>query len=205
MEIKYMDLQDHIKIQDARIVNQNYSISWLAAVYHQDILVCLKSSWMKYDDFVEKLQMNGEEKEYLDPDICWQKVARQTSAQILTNKIRTPVDVLLLPVRKNIIYIPPNEEVCRNIQRTIKGIIRYRRKKTKRLFCVIEELFFPNDSMPVSRDTVIAEYIIADLRYPITVGMMGQAIEVYHPGNLNLNICATREFGEKYNLIVSEE
>ena len=59
--------------------------------------------------------------------------------------------------------------------------------------------------MPVSRDTAIAEYIIADLRYPITVGMMGQAIEVYHPGNLNLNICATREFGEKYNLIVSEE
>lgn len=50
MEIKYMNPQNQIMIQDAKIVNQNYSISWLASVYHPDILVCVKSSWITYDE-----------------------------------------------------------------------------------------------------------------------------------------------------------
>ena len=43
MEIGYMNQQNQIMIQEAKIVNQNYSINWLASVYHQDILVCVKS------------------------------------------------------------------------------------------------------------------------------------------------------------------
>ena len=61
MQIENMSQQDQIMIQGAKIINQNYSINWLASVYYQDILVCFKSSWITYDEFKTILQDHCEE------------------------------------------------------------------------------------------------------------------------------------------------
>ena len=125
MEIEYMNQQEQITIRDAKIINQNYSINWLASVYHKDILVCMKSSWMSYSRFLETLRQHLNENEYQDDEIYWIKVTGKTSVAVLTNTIRAPIDVILLPMTGNKIYIPQNEEMCRSIQKTIKGVVKY--------------------------------------------------------------------------------
>ena len=48
MEIGYMNQQDQIMIQEAKINNQNYSINWLPSTHYQYILVCIKSESSDY-------------------------------------------------------------------------------------------------------------------------------------------------------------
>lgn len=207
MEIKYMSPQNQIMIQDAKIVNQNYSISWLASVYHQDILVCVKSSWMTYDELKRGLENHCEEMTYQGTDVYWQKVTRQTSLQILTTTIKAPVDVILLPVTRNEILIPVDEEECVRLQKTIKGVIKCIKKRESilRVFSATEHLTFVNDSLPVKEDEIVAEYMVDNLRYPVTAAMLGQTISIQVPKNSTCQPCITRNLNSKYNLTISEE
>lgn len=208
MEIEYMNQQEQITIRDAKIINQNYSINWLASVYHKDILVCMKSSWMSYSRFLETLRQHLNENEYQDDEIYWIKVTGKTSVAVLTNTIRAPIDVILLPMTGNKIYIPQNEEMCRSIQKTIKGVVKYSKKEISSWIPSIninEEIIFQNSLLSLPSDIVIAEYLVGNLRYPVTTGMLGQKIEIQHPRNVDCRVCIAKEFSNKYNLIRSEE
>ena len=208
MEIEYMNQQEQITIRDAKIINQNYSVNWLAPVYHKDILVCMKSSWMSYSRFSESLRRHLNESEYQDDEIYWIKVTGKTSVTVLTNRIRSPIDVILLPMTENKIYIPQSEEMCRSIQKTIKGVVKYIKKEISSWIPSIninEEIILQNSSLSLPGDTVIAEYLVGNLRYPVTAGMLGQKIEIQHPRNVDCRVCIAKEFGSKYNLIRSEE
>lgn len=206
MEIGYMNQQNQITVQEARIVNQNYSINWLASVYHQDILVCVKSSWVTYDELKRVLQDHGNDTKYQGNDVYWQKVTKQTSLQILTTSIKPPVDVLLLPVTKNEILIPVNEQECIKLQKTIKGIIKCLKKRESSLFAftATEHLRFLNDSIPVKKSEIVAEYIVDNLRYPVTAAMLGQIISVQIPKNSTCQPVITKNMNNKYNLRISE-
>ena len=158
MEIGYMNQQNQIMIQEAKIVNQNYSINWLASVYHQDILVCVKSSWGTYEELKNLLQSHSDDMRYQDKEVYWQKVTKQTSVQLLTSTIKPPVDVILLPVTKNEILIPADEKECDKLQKTIKGIIKCTKRREAPLFSfgATEYLCFINDTLPVKREEVVA-------------------------------------------------
>lgn len=207
MEIRYMNPQNQIMIQDAKIVNQNYSISWLASVYHPDILVCVKSSWITYDELKKILENHCEEMRHQGNGVYWQKVTRQTSLQILTTTIKAPVDVILLPVTKNEILIPADGEECAKLQKTIKGVIKCIKKRESFLpvFSAAEHLTFVNDSLPVKRDEIVAEYMVDNLRYPVTAAMLGQTISIQIPKNSTCQPCITKNLNSKYNLTISEE
>lgn len=207
MEIGYMNQQNQIMIQEAKIVNQNYSINWLASVYHQDILVCVKSSWVTYEDLKRILQSHCNEMKYQDKEVYWQKVTKQTSVQLLTSTIRPPVDVILLPVAKNKILIPMDEKEFDNLQKTIKGVIKCIKKREVALFAfsATERLVFLNDSLPVKREEIVAEYMVDNIKYPVTAGMFGQTISVQIPKNSTCQPCITKNMNNKYNLIISEE
>ncbi len=207
MEIGYMNQQNQIMIQEAKIVNQNYSINWLASVYHQDILVCVKSSWLTYEEFKNILQSHSNDMIYQDKEVYWQKVTKQTSVQLLTSTIKPPVDVMLLPITKNEILTPADEKECDKLQKTIRGVIKCIKNREASLFAfsATEHLRFLNDSLPVKRDEVVAEYIVDNLRYPVTAGMLGQTISVQIPKNTTCQPCITKNMNSKYNLMINEE
>ena len=199
MEIRYMNPQNQIMIQDAKIVNQNYSISWLASVYHPDILVCVKSSWITYDELKKILENHCEEMRHQGNGV--------SSLQILTTTIKAPVDVILLPVTKNEILIPADGEECAKLQKTIKGVIKCIKKRESFLpvFSAAGHLTFVNDSLPVKRDEIVAEYMVDNLRYPVTAAMLGQTISIQIPKNSTCQPCITKNLNSKYNLTISEE
>lgn len=207
MEIGYMNQQNQIMIQEAKIVNQNYSINWLASVYHQDILVCIKSSWIIYDELKRLLQNHCNDMSYQGNEVYWQKMTKQTSLQILTTTIKPPVDVILLPVTKNEILIPADKNECAKLQKTIKGVIKCMKKRKAYLFefSATEHIKFFNDSLPVERDEIVAEYIVDNRRYPVTAAMLGQTISVRIPKNSTCQPCITKNMNSKYNLMISEE
>lgn len=207
MEIGYMNQQNQIMIQEAKIVNQNYSINWLASVYHQDILVCVKSSWVTYEELKGILQRHSDDMRYQDKEVYWQKVTKQTSVQLPTSTIKPPVDVILLPVAENEILIPSDEKECEKLQKTIKGIIKCTKMREAPLFAfnATEHLTFINDTLPVKREEVVAEYIVDNIRYPVTAGMLGQTISVQIPRNATCQPCITKNMNSKYNIWISEE
>lgn len=207
MEIGYMNQQNQIMIQEAKIVNQNYSINWLASVYHPDILVCVKSSWVTYEELKKILQSHCNDMRYQDKEVYWQKVTKQTALQLLTSTIRPPVDVILLPVTKNEILIPTDEKECDKLKKTIKGVIKCIKKRESPLFAfsATEYFEFLNDSLPVKREEIVAEYIVDNLRYPVTAGMLGQTISVQIPKKSTCRPCITKNMNSKYNLMISEE
>lgn len=205
MEIGYMNQQNQIMIQEAKIVNQNYLINWLASVYHQDILVCIKSSWIAYDKWKKILQEHYNETKYQGKEIYWQKITKQTSVKILTTTIKPPIDIILLPITKDSILIPSDEEECIKLQKTIKGVIKCTRKRKTSLFTLNESIHFYNDFLPVERNEIVAEYIVENFRYPVTAGMFGQIINVQIPKNSTCQLYITKNMNSKYNLIISEE
>lgn len=208
MEIRYMNQQNQIMIQEAKIINQNYSVNWLASVYHQDILVCVRSSWVTYDELKSLLQDHCDEMKYQGSDVYWQKVTKQTSLQILTSIIKPPVDVILLPVTQKEILIPADEKECVKLQKTIKGVIKCTKKRESPRFAlknITEDLRFINDSLPVKREEIVAEYVVDNLRYPVTAAMLGQTISVQIPKNATCQPCIARNMNSKYNLMISEE
>ena len=203
MEIGYMNRQDQIMIQETKIVNQNYLISWLASVYHQDILICIKSSWLLYDDFVEILK-NNDDSSYYGEEVFWQKVTKKTSLQVLT---RPPVDVILLPVTENAVLIPTDEKECAKIQKTIKGIIKYTKDRKASFLSgdANEIISFSNEFMPVSKDEIVAEYVVGSLRYPVTAKMLGKEINVCIPKSFTCEPYIIQDLNNKYNLKKIEE
>lgn len=205
MEIGYMNQQNQIMIQEAKIVNQNYLINWLASVYHQDILVCIKSSWIAYDKWKKILQEHCNETKYQGKEIYWQKITKQTSVKILTTTIKPPIDIILLPITKDSILIPSDEEECIKLQKTIKGVIKCTRKRKTSLFTLNESIHFYNDFLPVERNEIVAEYIVENFRYPVTAGMFGQIINVQIPKNSTCQLYITKNMNSKYNLMISEE
>lgn len=205
MEIGYMNQQNQIMIQEAKIVNQNYLINWLASVYHQDILVCIKSSWIAYDKWKKILQEHCNEIKYQGKEIYWQKITKQTSVKILTTTIKPPIDIILLPITKDSILIPSDEEECIKLQKTIKGVIKCTRKRKTSLFTLNESIHFYNDFLPVERNEIVAEYIVENFRYPVTAGMFGQIINVQIPKNSTCQLYITKNMNSKYNLMISEE
>lgn len=200
MEVGDMKQQDQIKIQDAKIVNQNYLINWLAPIHHQDILVCVKSSWVPYDDLIRILQNHCDEMIYQGLDVCWQKVRKQTSILIPTAKIKTPIDVVLLPVTNDKILVPVDENEYNKLQRTIKGVIKYIKKRESCVFSATEHLRFINDALPVSREEIVAEYVIDNLHYPVTEGMLGQTISVQIPKKYKCQPFIAKSMSGKYSL-----
>lgn len=206
MEIKYMSQRDQIMIQDAKIANQNYSVSWLASVYHADISVCIKSSWLSYDDFIKILKEN-DIASYCDNRIFWQKVTKQTSLQVSTNTVKPPVDVILLPIANNSVLIPQDENECVNLQKTIKGIIRYTKERKAPLysFNADESISFLNDAVPLPKEEIVAEYIVDGLRYPVTVEMLGQKIDVHISRKSTCEPYITENLNGKYYLVKVEE
>lgn len=207
MQIENMSQQDQIMIQGAKIINQNYSINWLASVYYQDILVCFKSSWITYDEFKTILQNHCEEMRYQGRDVYWEKVTKQTSLHVLTQTIKPPVDVILLPIKNNAILIPSSEETYRNLQKTIKGVIKCIKERKVPLFGLnaTENLKFLNDYLPVQGEEIVAEYIVDNYRYPVTAAMLGQTISVQIPKSTTCQPCITKSMSNKYNLMISEE
>lgn len=207
MQIENMSQQDQIMIQGAKIINQNYSINWLASVYYQDILVCFKSSWITYDEFKTILQNHCEEMRYQGRDVYWEKVTKQTSLHVLTQTIKPPVDVILLPIKNNAILIPSSEETYRNLQKTIKGVIKCIKERKAPLFGLnaTENLKFLNDYLPVQGEEIVAEYIVDNYRYPVTAAMLGQTISVQIPKSTTCQPCITKSMSNKYNLMISEE
>lgn len=207
MQIENMSQQDQIMIQGAKIINQNYSINWLASVYYQDILVCFKSSWITYDEFKTILQNHCEEMRYQGRDVYWEKVTKETSLHVLTRTIKPPVDVILLPIKNNAILIPSSEETYRNLQKTIKGVIKCIKERKAPLFGLnaTENLKFLNDYLPVQGEEIVAEYIVDNYRYPVTAAMLGQTISVQIPKSTTCQPCITKSMSNKYNLMISEE
>lgn len=207
MQIENMSQQDQIMIQGAKIINQNYSINWLASVYYQDILVCFKSSWISYDELKTILEDHCDELRYQGLDVYWEKVTKQTSLHVLTQTIKPPVDVILLPIKNNAILIPSSEETYRNLQRTIKGVIKCIKERKTSLFGLnaTENLKFLNDSLPLQGEEIVAEYIVDNHRYPVTVAMLGQTISVQIPKNTTCESRIVQSMSNKYNLIKSEE
>lgn len=209
METKYMSQQDQIILQDVKIANQNYSISWLASAYHADIFVCIKSSWLSYDEFIEILK-EKEEKDidlYCDNRVFWQKVTRQKSLQVSTNKVKPPADVILLPIANNSVLIPKDENEFVNLQKTIKGIIRYTKERKAPLysFNADESISFLNDAVPLPKEEIVAEYIVDGLRYPVTVEMLGKKINVHIPRKSTCEPYITEDLNGKYYLVKVEE
>lgn len=206
MEIGYMNQQNQIMLQEAKILNQNYSIHWLASVYHQDILVCVRSSWVTYDELKRLLQDHCDEMRYQGNDVYWQKVTKQTSLQILTTTVKPPVDVILLPVTGEEILIPADEKKCVEIQKTIKGVIKCTKKRESSLFgAATEHLMFFNDALPVKREEIVAEYVVDNLRYPVTKAMLGQRISVQIPKKCTCLPRIANNMNSRYNLMISEE
>lgn len=207
MEIGYMRQQNQIMIQEAKIVNQNYSIKWLAQVYYQDILVCLKSSWLTFNELRRLLQDHCNETRYQGDGVYWEKVTKQTALKISTTTIKTPVDVILFPATGDEILIPAEEKDYVRLQKTIKGVIKCIKKKESslHLLYVTEQLIFVNDALPVNREEVIAEYLVDNLRYPVTSGMLGQPIHVQIPKKSTCQPCIAGNMIDKYNLMISED
>lgn len=143
---------------------------------------------------------------YQGSDVYWQKVTKQTSLQVLTNIIKPPVDVILLPVTQKEILIPADEKECVKLQKTIKGVIKCTKKRETRLLSgTTEDLRFFNDSLPVKREEIVAEYVVDNLRYPVTAAMLGQTISVQIPKNATCQPCIAKNMNSKYNLMISEE
>lgn len=207
MEVGYISQQDQIRIQTARIENQNYVINWLASVYHQDLLVCLKSSWIAFDEFKNILLNHCIEPVYQNEKVYWQKVTRQTSLQISTSTIRQPVDVILLPITRDKLLIPADDKACDTLQKTIKGIIKYTQKREAFFFSfsAIEHISFYNIFLPLERDEIIAEYYVDSMRYPVTVAMLNKNISIQIPKKSTCQLRFTDKMKNKYNLIKSEE
>ena len=129
MGIGNMKHQDQVMIQEAKMVGGNYSVKWLAAVHHHDILVCIKSSWMTYDELEQLLMSHSNEMRYQDEGVYWQKVTRQTSLKVPSTTVIAPVDIILLPIEHNEILFPSDKSECVKIQKTIKGTIKCQKRE----------------------------------------------------------------------------
>lgn len=206
MKIEYMNQDSQVMIQEAKIVNQNYLISWLALTHYQDVLVCLKSSLKSYDSFVEELRRNDADN-YSVGDIFWQKANQQTSIQILTSTINPPIDVIILATRNDTVYIPNDGNGYDENKKTIKGIIRAtknRKTKLSDFFNAKESILFSSNCI-IPEKEVIAEYRVGRHIYPVTKDMFGEQINVQVPKNDSCNLCIAGDMNNKYKLIIDKE
>ena len=201
MKIEYMNQDSQVMIQEAKIVNQNYLISWLALTHYQDVLVCLKSSLKSYDSFVEELRRNDADN-YSGGDIFWQKANKQTSINILTSAINPPIDVIILATRNDTVYIPNDGN-----KKTIKGIIKATKNRKTKLsyFCNAKESILFSSNCIIPEREVIAEYRVRGHIYPVTKDMFGKQINVQVPKNDSCNLCIAGDMNNKYNLIIDKE
>ena len=206
MKIEYMNRDNQVMIQEAKIVNQNYLISWLALAHYQDVLVCLKSSLKPYDSFVEELRRNDADN-YLGGDIFWQKANQQTSIQILTSTINPPIDVIILATRNDTVYIPNDGNGYDQNKKTIKGIIKATKNRKTKLsyFCNAKESILFSSNCIIPEREVIAEYRVRGHIYPVTKDMFGKQINVQVPKNDSCNLCIAGDMNNKYNLIIDKE
>ena len=169
-------------------------------------MVCIKSSWLSYDEFIEILKSN-DDSSYYGEEVFWQKVTKKTSLQVLTSTIRPPVDVILLPVTENAALIPTDEKECAKLQKTIKGIIKYTKERKASFLSgdANERISFFNEFMPVSKDEIVAEYVVGSLRYPVTAKMLGKEINVCIPKSFTCEPYIIQDLNSKYNLKKIEE
>ena len=207
MKIRYMEQRDQIRIQRAGIERQNYAVNWFASAYYQDILVCLKSSWITYDGLKRILQDNYDHKEaiYRGNDIYWQKITRLTSLQVPSTTVKRPVDVILLPVAEGEIFIPSTEKEFEELKKTIKGVIRYKKRREASFCKATEYINFSNVSLPVKKDEIVAEYAVGDLRYPVTAEILDKTISIEIPKKSTCQIYITKNMSSKYDLAINEE
>ena len=197
MKIEYMNQDSQVMIQEAKIVNQNYLISWLALTHYQDVLVCLKSS-------VEELRRNDADN-YSGGDIFCQKVNKQTSIQILTSTINPPIDVIILATKNDTVYIPNDGNGYDKNKKTIKGIIKATKNRKTKLFCNANESILFSSNCIIPEKEVIAEYRVGGHIYPVTKDMFDNQINVQVPKNYSCNLCIAGDMNNKYNLIIDKE
>ncbi len=203
MKIGTMNQEDQIRIQEFRIHNQDYTMRWMASVRYSDLLVCLKSSWLSYEEWIGILQEHGHESPYQGKNIYWQKVARQTSLQIPTALLKPPVDGILLPLTGDGILLPADLEEGRELQKTIKGVIGWTKTRKRSLWNLCkaaESLVFYNDSLPVQKGEIVAEYSVGSFSYPVTAAMLGRPILVQVPKKFTCQPRIAERMSSKYYL-----
>lgn len=205
MNTTEMKQNDQIKIHQAGIQQANYQIHWMAHVVYSDVMVCLRSPWLSYEEMIQEIRSNGEKASYQNDKIYWQLVSRQTSVNIPVSKLTPPVYIMLLPISKDGICIPPNEEKCKNIQKSVPGQITYKKKTLNDglfgLFDldITEEFVFLNE-FPVTGDMILAEYEIDKQYYPITADMIRESIQVTHKKGLKCELRIAQGMENIYRL-----
>lgn len=202
MNTTEMKQNDQIKIHQAGIQQANYQIHWMAHVVYSDVMVCLRSPWLSYEEMIQEIRSNGEKASYQNDKIYWQLVSRQTSVNIPVSKLTPPVYIMLLPISKDGICIPPNEEECKNIQKSVPGQITYKKKTLNNGLLgldITEEFVFLNE-FPVTGDMILAEYKINEQCYPITADMIREPIQVTHKKGLKCELRIAQGMENIYKL-----
>lgn len=197
MNTTEMKQNDQIQIQQVKIQSANYQIHWMAHVVYSEILVCLRSPWLSYEEMIQEIRSNGEKKIYQNDKIYWQAVSQQTSVNIPVSMLRPPVHIMLLPISKDGICIPSKKE-CATIQKTVRGTITY--KKQSEGFLNITEKFVFQNEFPVTGDMILAEYKINGQCYPVTADMIVEPIQVTHKRGVECELSIAQRMKDIYNL-----
>ena len=200
MNVERMNRTNYINIQDARIANGKYLVKWQAHTRFGSIVVCFKSSWLSYADFTEILKQTALEKRFEEDELYWEILSRQTSYEVSIQRIRPPVEIVLLPIAGETIYIPQSEEEFDKLKKTVKGTISCNRTEKAGVFAVEEQMVFSNKYLPLSGDTIIGGYSIDGYKYPVTVDMMDEVICVKHPKKYDCTTYISEELSSMYSL-----
>lgn len=197
---------DRFNVQPVQIKNKNYIIKWLPHAIHKKCLVCLKSSNMEYDAFLKFIRDHCHESSYGNDYVFLKKIEKGTIAEIPMDKVSRPLEIVLLPIKDDMVWLPESEESFKEIAYIYKGTITYyTRLKKPFLGKPSLEMKFTGGNDLLNTDEIIAEYVIEQKRYPVTGKMFDKVFEVQIKSkNTEFFAGIADKYKNKYSVIPEE-
>ena len=204
MSTTIMQAKDYIVIQKVEIQNKKCIVKWLPNAIHREFLLCFKSSHMDFNMFKQNVTEHFNQDEYEDALLYFKRIKGGNQIEIPREKLRFPVEIFMLPIREDMLYLPAKEENLNEVQYICKGIVNLKSDLKKISFlgndCKLT-LMFLCPEIPLREDEIIAEYIIDEKVYPVTVKMLGKNIEVFMKKSSKYYTRIHRKYEEKYTII----
>lgn len=203
MSKKMMTKADRIVIQSVTMKGKNYLVKWLPHALHKNLIICAKSSFLSYDMFCKCMEEHYMDDSYESETLYFVKASKGSSTELQADKVSRPLDIMILPVKDNSIYLPQNEEELQQIAHVCKGIINLRRSVVRDGFFSSTNtlsLVFSGTNVDLGSKEIIAKYVINQKSYPVTVNMLDRLLEIQVKRDSDFSATIVDAYKDKYKI-----
>lgn len=203
MSIVQMTDTDRVLFQSVTMQRKSYQVRWLPNAIHKNFLICFKSAYLEYPVFCELLKEHYQENTFESDVLYFIRSTKGSFIEVPMEKINRPVEIIILPIRENDLYLPKTEKEFDEMKYTCKGTINFKAELKKgKFFQNTNDLImiFSVPNISLNEKEVIAEYVIDQNRYPVTVKMLDKTLEVQIKRSSEYHAQISKKYKNKYTI-----